>query len=208
MANNRSRGSDEENDFSADGKSPMPTHQDRQNTGSPAAGMNGLPHVQRQPSDYYMNAMNGGMAAVPPHMRNEVQPSPRAQSPQQYPMPVNGAPQQRPPLTSNPSAGHALPQILEPQPSNGQQQAGSGNNSPHINQTMTNGWQSPHHNGMPNNQPTADYSYPDPNSGYQVNNVNAMHTYYQPNVSRPHSTGPIDYTSQMRGQELWAQHQQ
>lgn len=132
MSTNRSRGSDEEDGYSGDGKSPLPQQQDRAATGSPATGLNGMPQLQRQASDYYMNAMNGGMAAVPPHLRNEMQPSPRAQSPQQYPMPVNGnTPQSRPSLTSNPSSSAHLPQILEPPTTNGQQQTGSGNNSPH-----------------------------------------------------------------------------
>jgi hypothetical protein len=29
--------------------------------------------------------------------------------------------------------------------------------------------------------------------------------YYE--QQRPHSTGPMDYSNQMRGQEMWAQHQ-
>lgn len=176
----------------------MPQQPDRQATGSPATAMNDVPQMQRSTSDYYMNAMNGGMAAVPPHMRNEVQPTPRAQSPQQYPMPVSTTPQQRPPLTSNPSSSHALPQILEP-PAANQQQNPSGNNSPHLGNGMG-AWQ---------NHQTTDYSYPDPNTGYQVGNVNNIQTYYQaPNVTRPHSTGPIDYTNPMRGQEMWAQQHQ
>ncbi|GIZ45038.1 hypothetical protein CKM354_000822200 [Cercospora kikuchii] len=206
MQGGRSRGSDEENDFSGDGKSPLP-QPDRQSTNSPAAGMNGMPTLQRQPSDFYMNAMNGGMAAVPPHMRNEVQPSPRAQSPQQYPMPPNqGTPQQRPPLTSNPSGSYnGPPQILEPPTTNGQQQAASGNNSPHINGAI-NGWQSPH-NTMSAQHQTTDYGYPDAN-GYASHNVNASHMYYQaPTVSRPHSTGPVDYNNGGLRQEMWTQQQ-
>lgn len=163
--------------------------------------MNGMPQLQRQPSDYYMNAMNGGMA-VPQHLRSEMQPSPRSQSPAQYPMPVNGQPQ-RPTLTSNPSSGYNPPQILEPPTNNGQSQGGSGNNSPHLTSTM--GWQSPH-NGM-NGQQQNEYSYPDPNQGYS--NVTAPQMYYQQGgVQRPHSTGPMDYGSQLRGHEMWAQHQQ
>lgn len=206
MQGGRSRGSDEENDFSGDGKSPLP-QPDRQSTNSPAAGMSGMPTLQRQPSDFYMNAMNGGMAAVPPHMRNEVQPSPRAQSPQQYPMPPNqGTPQQRPPLTSNPSGSYnGPPQILEPPTTNGQQQAASGNNSPHINGAI-NGWQSPH-NAMSAQHQTTDYGYPDAN-GYASHNVNASHMYYQaPTVSRPHSTGPVDYNNGGLRQEMWTQQQ-
>lgn len=161
-----------------------------------------MPTLQRQTSDFYMNAMSGGMAAVPPHMRNEVQASPRAQSPQQYPMPVNnGTPQQRNPLTSITSGGYnAPPQIMEPPTTN---ETGSGNNSPHLNGNM-HGWQSPH-NGMGAGQhQTTEYAYPDAN-GYPSHNVNAMHTYYQaPNVSRPHSTGPIDYSSGLR-QDVWTQ---
>ena len=197
-----SRGSDEEGDYSADGKSPMPQAPDRPPSVSPANGLNGVPALQRQTSDYYMNAMNGGMA-VPPHLRNEMQPSPRPQSPAQYPMPTNGQ-QQRPSLTSNPSSGYNPPQILEPPTNNGQQQSNSGNNSPHMAGTLP-GWQSPH-NGIGGNHQN-DYAYPDPNSGY---NVNTAQMYYQQQqgVQRPHSTGPLDYHNQLRGQEMWAQHQQ
>jgi hypothetical protein len=163
--------------------------------------MNGTPALQRQASDYYMNAMNGGMAAVPPHLRSGIQASPRSQSPAQYPLPTNGQ-QQRPSLTSNPSSGYNPPQILEPTPNNGQQQTNSGGNSPHISNAMA-GWQSPH--GLPGNQQN-DYAYPDPNNNYNVGAAQ-MYTYQQQGVPRPHSTGPMDYT-QMRGQEMWAQHQQ
>lgn len=162
--------------------------------------MNGVPGLQRQSSDYYINAMNGGMAAVPPHLRTEMQPSPRSQSPAQYQIPVN-AQQQRPSLTSNPSSGYNPPQILEP-PTNNGQPTGSGSNSPHMGNAL--GWQSPH-SGIAN-PPQTDYGYPDPNAGY---NVSAAQMYYQPQaIPRPHSTGPMDYGNQMRGQEVWAQHQQ
>ena len=183
---------------------------DRAPSVSPANGMNGVSGLHRQASDYYMNAMNGGMAAVPAHLRTEMQPSPRSQSPAQYPMPGNNNNQQqqqqhRPSLTSNPSSGgYNPPQILEPPTNNGQQQSGSGTNSPHLTGALP-GWQSPH-NGLGGNQQN-DYAYPDPNSGY--NNVNAAQMYYsQQGVQRPHSTGPMDYHNQLRGQELWAQHQQ
>ena len=194
MANRR--GSDEEGDFgSTDGKSPMPQQGDRPPSVSPAMGMNGVNGVQRTNSDYYMNAMNGGMA-VPAHLRTEMQPSPRAQSPAQYPMPVNGQ-QHRPSLTSNPSSNYNPPQILEPTPSNGQQQNGSGGNSPHLGNSM--GWQSPH-NGM-NGTSQAEY-YPDPNAGYAVN----TQMYYQnQGIQRPHSTGP---SNQLRTEQIWTQYQQ
>lgn len=201
MANQRSRGSDDENDYSGDGKSPMPQPPDRPASASPAVGMNGLPAaLNRQGSDYYMS-MNGNMAAVPAHMRAGMQPSPRSQSPVQYPLPVNGQ-AQRPSLTSNPSSGYNPPQILEPPATNGQQQPGSGNNSPHM---AGMGWQSPH-NGINGNQ-SNDYSYPDPNTGYAVSAAPAMY-YQQQTIQRPHSTGPMDYHNQMRGQEMWAHQQQ
>ncbi|KAK5174013.1 uncharacterized protein LTR77_001093 [Saxophila tyrrhenica] len=195
----RSRGSDDEDDFSTNGKSPMP-QPDRPSSVGPA--MNGVASLQRQSSDYYMNAMSGGMAAVPPHMRPELQPSPRPQSPAQYQLPVNGQ-QQRPSLTSNPSSSYNPPQILEPPANNGQQQTGSGNNSPHMGNTL--GWQSPH-NAMAGNQ-QHDYSYPDPHAGYPVS---AAQMYYQQQqgMQRPHSTGPMDYANQMRTQEVWQQHHQ
>ncbi|KAK5136061.1 hypothetical protein LTR08_004111 [Meristemomyces frigidus] len=201
LATQRSRGSEDENEYSGDGKSPMPQQPDRHSSASPAVGMNGMPQLPRQNSDFYMNAMNGGMAAVPPHLRGEMQHSPRSQSPAQYQMSATSQPpqQQRPILTSNPSSGYNPPQILEPPTTNGQHQNGSGNNSPHLSHTM--GWQSPH-NGM-NGQQQTEYSYQDPNAGY-----NAAQLYYQQHgVQRPHSTGPMDF-QQMRGQEMWAQHQQ
>lgn len=203
MQTQRSRGSDEE-DYSQDGKSPMPQHPDRHSSASPAAGMNGLPaQLQRQSSDYYLNAMNSGMATMPPHLRSEMQPSPRAQSPAQYTMPVS-APQQRPSLTSNPSAGYNPPQILEPPTTNGQQQPGSGGNSPHMGSTM--GWQSPH-TSLSTAQ-HSDYAYPDPNG--QFGNVSAPQMYYQQAgvQPRPHSTAPIYDHNQLRGQEMWAHPQQ
>lgn len=119
-------------------------------------------------------------------------------------MPANGQQQQqqRPSLTSNPSSGYNPPQILEPPATNGQHQTGSGNNSPHMGSAM--GWQSPH-SGI-NGQQQNDYAYPDPNGAYA--NVNTQLYYQQPGVPRPHSTGPMDYQQQLRGQEMWAQHQQ
>lgn len=198
MQGQRSRGSDDDNDFSDNGKSPLP-HPDRQSTNSPAAGMNSMPTLQRQTSEFYMNAISSGMAAVPPHMRSQVQASPRAQSPQQYSMPGNnGTPQPR--ITSISSAGYnGPPQIMEPPTTNGHQQTGSGHNSPHLN-----GWQSPHNGMGPGQHQTTDYSYQDA-SGYPSHSVNAMHAYYQaPNVSRPHSTGPVDYSSGLR-QDVWTQ---
>ena len=65
------------------------------------------------------------------------------------------------------------------------------------------GWQSPH-SGLNGNQQN-EYGYPDSNNGY---NVNPQLYYQQGGVQRPHSTGPMDYHNQMRGQEMWAQHQQ
>lgn len=199
MPNQRSRGSDEENEYSADGKSPMPQQPDRPSSVSPANGMNGLPSLQRQNSDYYMNAMSNGMAAMPTHLRPDMQPSPRSQSPAQYPAPMNGM-SQRPSLTSNPSSGYNPPQILEPPTTNGQ--SGSGNNSPHLSNAM--GWNQ-NHNGMNGNQ-SNEYPYPDPNNNYAVNPGPLY--YQQQGVQRPHSTGPMDYHNPMRGQEMWAQHQQ
>jgi hypothetical protein len=179
----------------------MPPQHDRPSV-SPANGMNGVPQLQRQASDYYLNAMSGGMAAVPAHLRNDMQQSTRPQSPAQYTMPVN-QPQARPVLTSNPSANYNSRQGLEQPTTNGQQQATNGNNSPHMNANIA--WQ-PSHNGIPTTQ-TTEYTYPD-HTAYSVANVNAPMYYQQGNVQRPHSTGPIDHYGQMRGQEMWAQHQQ
>ncbi|KAI7448062.1 hypothetical protein KC368_g6104, partial [Hortaea werneckii] len=201
MGTGRSRGSDDENDYSADGKSPLPQHPDRPSSVSPAIGMAGVPQLQRQSSDYYLAAMQQSSmaAAVPSHMQREMGHS-RSNSPV-YAMAAATQAPQRPPLTSNPSSGYNPPQILEPPTANGQQQPGSGNNSPHMSNGM--GWQSPH--SAVNGQTTSEYSYPDPNAGY--GNVSAAHMYYQQSaVPRPHSTGPMDY--RQIPQEMWAQHQQ
>ncbi|RMY60712.1 hypothetical protein D0865_01390 [Hortaea werneckii] len=201
MGTGRSRGSDDENDYSADGKSPLPQHPDRPSSVSPAIGMAGVPQLQRQSSDYYLAAMQQSSmaAAVPSHMQREMGHS-RSNSPV-YAMAAATQAPQRPPLTSNPSSGYNPPQILEPPTANGQQQPGSGNNSPHMSNGM--GWQSPH--SAVNGQATSEYSYPDPNAGY--GNVSAAHMYYQQSaVPRPHSTGPMDY--RQIPQEMWAQHQQ
>nr|POE47079.1 zinc finger protein 2 [Quercus suber] len=200
MQGQRSRGSDEE-DYSQDGKSPMPQHIDRPSSASPANGINGLPgQLQRQSSEYYLNAMNSGIAAMPPHLRSEMQPSPRAQSPAQYAMPVTSA-QTRSALTSNPSSGYNPPQILEPPTTNAQQQTGVGNSSPHMTASM--GWQSPHAT------PHDNYSTYTATNG-QYNNVNATQMYYQQAAvqQRPHSTGPVDFGQLRTGQEMWVQHQQ
>ncbi|QIW99055.1 hypothetical protein AMS68_004573 [Peltaster fructicola] len=206
MGAQRGRGSDEENDFSTDGKSPMPRPGDR--PGSVPPQMNGVPQMTRQQSDFYLNAMNNGMnnglAAVPNHMRSEMAGGSRSASPVQYQMQMNGA-GQRPPLTSNPSASYNPPQILEPPTGNGQQQANSGNASPHIAGTM--GWQSPQ-NGLTATSAaqTNDYSYPDPNNTYAVNPAAQMYYQSQQN-QRSHSSGPLDYQNQMRGHEMWTQQQ-
>ncbi|KAK5706273.1 hypothetical protein LTR97_001260 [Elasticomyces elasticus] len=205
MVTQRSRGSDEDEDgYSQDGKSPMPQHPDRASSASPAVTVNGLPAMSRQSSDLYMHVLHNG--GVPPvaaqfqqHLRNEMQGSPRPQSPAQYTLPPNTL-ATRPSLTSNPSSGYNPPQILEPPTTNGHQ-SGSAGNSPHMSNAM--GWQSPHQ-GMTNGHHN-DYSYPDPNSQYATANP-AMY-YQQHAIQRPHSTGPMDYPH-LRAQEMWAQHQQ
>nr|POE74735.1 zinc finger protein with krab and scan domains 3 [Quercus suber] len=197
MQGQRSRGSDEE-DYSQDGKSPMPHHIDRPSSASPANGMNGLPgQLQRQSSDYYLNAMNSGIAAMPAHLRSEMQPTPRAQSPAQFSMPVTSA-QTRSALTSNPSSGYNPPQILEPPTTSAQQQNGIGNSSPHMSTNM--GWQSPHAT------PHDNYSTYTTTNG-QYNTVNATQMYYQQAAvqQRPHSTGPVDFNHLRTGQEMWEQ---
>ncbi|KAK3113216.1 hypothetical protein LTR53_009702 [Teratosphaeriaceae sp. CCFEE 6253] len=135
------------------------------------------------------------------HLRNEMQGSPRPQSPAQYPMPPSTAPS-RPSLTSNPSSSYAPPQILEPPTANGQHQNGSGGNSPHMSGPMA-GWQSPHHHGLANGH-QGEYGYADPNGQYGTGNA-AMY-YQQHPTQRPHSTGPLDYPP-LRPQEMWVQHQ-
>lgn len=164
--------------------------------------MNGVPTLQRQTSDYYMNAMNGGMT-MPPHLRAEMQShSPRPVSPanSHYSMASN-APQQRQHMTSHPTA-YPLPSTLEPPTTNAPSQSGSVNGSPHI---AGSGWQSPAHQSMPGAQ-QADYSYPDPNTQQYVQN--AQNLYYQnQTLRRPQSTDPIEsYATQRMPQELWTQH--
>lgn len=204
MGTHRSRGSDDENDFSTDGKSPMPRPGDRPSSVPPGAGMNGVPQLSRQQSDYYLNAMSNGMAAVPAHMRPEMQATSRSSTPVQYQMQVNGQ-ASRAPLTSQTSAGYNPPQILEP-PTHNAQQSTSGNNSPHLAATMA--WQSPQ-NGMTATSAAQsnEYAYPDPNNTYAVNPAAQMYYQQQQQQSRPHSTGPMDYQNQMRGHELWTQQQ-
>ena len=209
----RSRGSDEEGDYSGDGKSPMP---DRHHSGSPALSAvgGGMPGLQRQPSanDFYMQAMQTGMAAqaVPPHLRGDMGQGPpsRTQSPvHQYPMGSSGG--QRPALTSNPSSGYNPPQILEPAPSNGHPNGGgSGGNSPHMSQAMGWGAASPH-SGMHGANNGGEYTYPGAQAHF--GDVSSGMYYGQPQaVPRPHSNGPLDYRSQgmVGGAELWAPHQQ
>ncbi|KAF2720180.1 hypothetical protein K431DRAFT_227124 [Polychaeton citri CBS 116435] len=205
----RSRGSEETEGYGPDTKVAMPQQPDRPSSVSPAAAMNGVAPMQRQQSDYYISAMQNGMAAVPAHLRGEMAPPSRSSSPAQYSMQaVNGQASQRPSLTSNPSSGgYNPPQILEPPTNNGQQQAGSSTNSPHIGASM--GWQSPHNGMAAGHAPQNDYSYPDPNQQYPVN---AAQMYYnQPGLQatgRPHSTGPLDYQNPLAGREMWTQHQQ
>lgn len=164
--------------------------------------MNGVPGLQRQTSDYYMNAMNGGMT-MPPHLRAEMQShSPRPASPanSHYSMPSNAS-QQRQHMTSHPTA-YPLPSTLEPPTTNPPSQNGSVNGSPHI---AGSGWQSPAHQSLPGAQQT-DYSYPDPNTQQYVQN--AQNLYYQnQTLRRPQSTDPIEtYQTQRMPQELWTQH--
>ena len=156
------------------------------------AGLSGpVPGLQRQSSDYYMNAMNGGMT-MPPHMRNEMaHHSPRPASPanQQAYMPVNSGRQS---MTSHPTT-YPLPNTLEPPTTNGSQN-GSVNGSPHI---PGSGWQSPANQSMPGAQ-QADYSYPDPNTQQQYVQ-NAQNLYY-------HNTNM--HQAPRMGQDMWVHNQQ
>ncbi|KAF2860650.1 hypothetical protein K470DRAFT_257659 [Piedraia hortae CBS 480.64] len=186
----RSRASDEDdNDYSADGKSPM-NQADRPPSVSPGVNIGGLAQLQRG-NEFYLHPMSSSMA-VPHHIRAEVQPSPRSQSPAQYAMPEGS---QRQTLTSNPTSGYNPPHILEPSTSMGQG-TGSGHNSPHMSAQL--GWQSPHSAGQ------TDFGYPDHNG--QFGGVPPSIYYHQ--SPRAHSTGPMDYHTQLRGQEMWAQQQQ
>lgn len=196
IGTHRSRGSDEESDYPTGVKAEMSRPGDRPASVPPP--LNGVPALSRQQSDYYLNAMNNSMAAVPAHIRGEMQGNSRSNSPVQYQLNNQN---QRGTLTSNPA--YNPPQILEP-PTNNGQQAASGNNSPHLAATM--GWQSPQ-NGLTATTGGAPegYSYPDPGTTYAVSPATQM--YYQQHQQRPHSTGPIDYQNQLRGHELWTQQQ-
>ncbi|KAI4734813.1 hypothetical protein E4T50_14661 [Aureobasidium sp. EXF-12298] len=208
-ASMQTRGSRSDGEEYSENKSPMPTPSphDRPVSVSPAGGMNGVAALQRSTSDYYMNAMNGGMT-MPPHMRNEMAThSPRSASPanSHYSMP-SSASQARQPLTSHPGA-YPLPSTLEPPTTNPPSQNGSVGGSPHMGGS---GWQSPAHQSIGGAQ-QADYSYPDPNTQQYVQN--AQNLYYQnQNMRRPQSTDPMDPYHAQRighvGQELWAQHPQ
>ncbi|KAK6430662.1 hypothetical protein LTR95_013179 [Oleoguttula sp. CCFEE 5521] len=197
LATQRSRGSDEEEAYSVDGKSPLP-HPSRPSSVSPGSAMGGsVAHLERQNSDYYMAAMNGGMApGLPPHLRG-MNPTSRSGSPAQYSMPPS-AQISRPPLTSNPSSGYNPPQILEPPTGH---QNGSGHNSPHLSNAM--GWQSPH-SGMSTNGHDSQYGFGPDSNQYAVAPGQPMYYHQQ----RPHSTGPMDYQNQLRGPgpEMWAPH--
>ncbi|GAB7350463.1 hypothetical protein MBLNU459_g1063t1 [Dothideomycetes sp. NU459] len=205
-ASMQTRGSRSDGEEYSDGKSPLPTPSphDRPVSVSPAGGMNNVPTLQRQSSDYYMNAINNGMT-MPPHMRNAMQNhSPRSASPanSHYSLPSNAS-QQRQPMTSHPGA-YPLPSTLEPPTTNPPSQNGSVGGSPHM---TGSGWQSPAHQTMPGAQ-QSDYAYPDPNTQQYVQN--AQNLYYQnQNMRRPQSTDPMEaYQAQRMGQELWAQHPQ
>jgi len=191
-ASMQTRGSRSDGEEYSDTKSPMHTASpnDRPSSVSPATMNGGVPGLQRQSSDYYLNAMSNGMT-MPPHMRNEMaNHSPRSASPvssHAY-MPVNGG---RHPLTSHPNP-YPLPNTLEPPTVNGSQN-GSVSGSPHL---QGNGWQSPSHQSLPGAQ-QPDYSYPDPNTQQYVQN--AQNLYYQnTSMHQPSRMGP----------DLWAQHQQ
>jgi len=163
---------------------------DRPSSVSPSTMNGSVAALQRHSSEYYMNAINGGMT-MPPHMRTEMaNHSPRAPSPansQAY-MPVNG---NRQGLTSHPTA-YGLPNTLEPPTANGSQN-GSVGGSPHL---TTNGWQSPGHQSLPGAQQT-DYSYPDPNTQQYVQNAQNMY-YHNTAMHQP----------QRMTQDLWHPHQQ
>lgn len=199
MATRESRSDGEEY---SDTKSPLPTPSPNERHSDSPAGLNGMPGLQRQTSEYYMNAMNGGMT-MPHHMRNEMaNHSPRPVSPansQAY-LQVNGSRQS---LTSHPGA-YPLPNTLEPPTTNGSSANGSVGGSPHV---AGSGWQSPAHQTMAGAQ-QPDYSYPDPNTQQYVQN--AQNLYYQnTNMRRPQGTESMDpYQAQRLGQEMWAQHHQ
>ncbi|KAK8215336.1 hypothetical protein M8818_001957 [Zalaria obscura] len=199
-ASMQTRGSRSDGEEYSDTKSPLPTPSPNDRPVSVSPALNGVPHMQRQPSDYYI--MNG--MTMPPHMRSELQNhSPRSASPasQSY-MSVNGS-SGRPSLTSHPGS-YPLPATLEPPTHNGTSQNGSVNGSPHM---AGSGWQSPATHQTMSGAQQPDYAYPDPNMQQYVQN--AQNLYYQnANMRRPGSTDPMDaYQAQRPTQELWAQHQ-
>lgn len=192
---------------------PTPSPHHRPVSVSPAGGMHGVPGLQRQPSDYFLqsainNGMNNGLnntMNIPPHMRSEIAThSSRPASPanSHYSMPSNGS-GQRQHMTSHPTA-YPLPSTLEPPATNPPSQNGSVGGSPHI---AGSGWQSPAHQTHPGAQQT-DYSYPDPNTQQYVQNAGNLY-YNQQAMRRPQSTDPIEaYQAQRMPQELWTQHHQ
>lgn len=192
-ASMHTRGSRSDGEDYSDNKSPMatPSTNDRPPSISPATINGPVPGLQRPQSDYYMNAMNGGMT-MPPHMRPEMSNhSPRSVSPTNSSAYLPVSTSRHPSMTSHPSA-YPLPNTLEPPAANGSQN-GSVNGSPHI---PGNGWQSPSTHGLQGAQ-QPDYSYPDPNTQQYVQN--AQNLYYQNTNMQP---------APRMGQDMWTHHQQ
>jgi hypothetical protein len=177
-------------DFS-DAHSPMPTPplNDRSLSMSPATGLTGVPQLHRTGSD-----MGYGMP-IPNHLRNEMQHSPRS-SPALTSQPYMGAVNQRPNLTSHPSA-YGPPPVLEPPTQTQSGQSTSANGSPHMGAM---GWQSPSHQGMPSPAPAdGSYVYPEPQYGAPQTNLYYSNT----NIRRPNSTEPDQYDPRQQA-HMWA----
>ncbi|KAK5010757.1 hypothetical protein LTR28_007975 [Elasticomyces elasticus] len=198
------RGSNSDGEeYSQTGKSPLGEHSpnDHPISVSPAAGMNGMPQLQRQNSDYaYMQQLGGN---IPPHMRSIANASPRSSSPanSSY-MSVNGVNgingnPHRPALTSHPSS-YGPPTTLEPPPSNSihhsnpQSATNSGHNSPHIGAM---GWQSPSNGVMTN-------GHQDNVVGYHYTDPTQAHYPPQPSTQGYYTTTAPQYPG------VWTAHQQ
>ncbi|KAK4986495.1 hypothetical protein LTR50_005254 [Elasticomyces elasticus] len=198
------RGSNSDGEeYSQAGKSPLGEHSPNGHpiSVSPAAGMNGMPQLQRQNSDYaYMQQLGGN---IPPHMRSIANASPRSSSPanSSY-MSVNGVNgingnPHRPALTSHPSS-YGPPTTLEPPPSNSihhsnpQSATNSGHNSPHIGAI---GWQSPSNGVMTN-------GHQDNVVGYHYTDPTQAHYPPQPSTQGYYTTTAPQYPG------VWTAHQQ
>lgn len=170
---------------------PSPGH--RTMSLSPSGDIAHIPGMHRQPSDF--SYMTG---SLPPHMRSDMQHSPRSSPATTSPsLSAYGANQHRPSMTSHPNM-YGPPPTLEPPTHQDQRQNGSTSGSPHMNSI---GWQSPAPQGMGSPGNGESYIYPEPPYA-----AAAPHLYYpNSNIRRPQSTEPDQYETKPRlvGGEVW-----